>query len=78
MAEQSSLFPEGLARSQLDLLAELAAEGAGLEPDELRSRSQQHVVRTRAEYQRNRLVNVRLAENYWRDEDTLFDMDEVT
>ena len=62
MADQLGSFPQGLGRSQLARLTELSDKAANMTPAELLQRTQQHLTRTRAAHDRNRLVNVRLAE----------------
>lgn len=62
MVGQLGLVPQGLARSQLARLTEFADMAADLAATELLQRTQQHLDRTRAAHERNRLINVRLAE----------------
>jgi len=62
MADQLGCFPQGLVRSQLGRLTGFVDEAAALEAAELLRRTPQHLDRTHAAHDRNRLVNVRLAE----------------
>jgi uncharacterized membrane protein YkvA (DUF1232 family) len=62
MADQLGLFPQGLGRSQLARLTDLSDRAAKMTRAELLQCTQQHLARTRTAFERNRMVNVRLAE----------------
>ena len=61
MSDQLNLYPTGLTRSQFDRLSDLADRASGTSLPELLTAVQQHVAQTNLVYERNRIVNLRLA-----------------
>ena len=61
MSDQLELYPSGLTRSQFERLTALVEEASTKTLAELQSDVRQHLDRTQAAHERNRLVNLRLA-----------------
>lgn len=62
LGEQLTLHPTGLTREQFRRLAEFADQGGALSVGDLLAEVQRHLSATAAAFERNSLVNVRLAQ----------------
>lgn len=62
MTTQGDLFPSGITKRLSDLLAGHARKTTGSSPNDLLAGARDHLVKVRAEYERNPMINVRLAE----------------
>jgi uncharacterized membrane protein YkvA (DUF1232 family) len=61
MDKQGELFPSGLTRSQFSKLSEYVNRASSLLPVQLLEEADKHFQETSRAYQKNRLINVRLA-----------------
>lgn len=61
MNEQKSLYPSGLSRSQFTKLMDYSNKAISLTPNQLLVEVESHFQEALIEYQKNRLINIRLA-----------------